>query len=461
MQLTLKDLAKAAIIITALVLAMVLPATLLSCTNPTTHPTVTAPLPTLDVSRTQEKTRTQWLIADKVTVQKGGLDASGAVTFSGGTTLDSVTVSGAAALDGGITVDTTNLIVDGSTGNVTMGADLDVSGKINVSGIELTAGSSTYTVVGSAPISPKAMTIVAAQGFDIYTNGFTTVITDATGVFQVLTGSLTIGNDTPTLTQDGEDLYVEGTSELHILQVDGATYHHGNALIFGLAENMNLTGNAGVLMYTTPATGTFNVKTGNLSVGNASPNPPLNGEDFYVEGGAQVGGTSRLNGPVLLSNYLYLGGQSIYLDEALSASILGTAGNIDVTVPATSTVDIVGGGLTVDGYASYSIEPTIVTTNTNVAATAKRDAQILQNSGTLAVTMTLPDAAAGLSYCFYNYDGDDVLIDVQTGDQIHVLTNATGDKISNTTAGNHICLLAIDGTYWIALSASGTWTDAD
>jgi len=60
------------------------------------------------VERTQEKTRTQWLIADKVTVEQGGLAASGAVAFSGGLTADSLTVSGASALNGGITVDTTN-----------------------------------------------------------------------------------------------------------------------------------------------------------------------------------------------------------------------------------------------------------------------------------------------------------------------------------------------------------------
>ena len=53
------------------------------------------------------------------------------------------------------------------------------------------------------------------------------------------------------------------------------------------------------------------------------------------------------------------------------------------------------------------------------------------------------------------------MVDPQAADQIYSLTNAAGDRILNTTAGNSVCLLAIDGTYWIAIYPVGTWSDAD
>ena len=60
------------------------------------------------------------------------------------------------------------------------------------------------------------------------------------------------------------------------------------------------------------------------------------------------------------------------------------------------------------------------------------------------------------------YDGDDVYIDPAAADQIHVLTNSAGDRISNTTSGDSVCLIAADGTYWIVIPAStGTWADAN
>jgi hypothetical protein len=99
------------------------------------------------------------------------------------------------------------------------------------------------------------------------------------------------------------------------------------------------------------------------------------------------------------------------------------------------------------------------------AITANWTAQAA-NSGTLfvttnAITLTLPAAATGLTYCLFNGDGNDVYIDPASGDQIHTLTNAAGDRVSNTTVGDSICLVALDGTYWLALERVGTWADAD
>ena len=41
------------------------------------------------------------------------------------------------------------------------------------------------------------------------------------------------------------------------------------------------------------------------------------------------------------------------------------------------------------------------------------------------------------------------------------VTTASGDRVSNTTIGDSLCLLAVDETNWIATQRTGTWTDAD
>jgi lipopolysaccharide export LptBFGC system permease protein LptF len=41
------------------------------------------------------------------------------------------------------------------------------------------------------------------------------------------------------------------------------------------------------------------------------------------------------------------------------------------------------------------------------------------------------------------------------------LTNATGDKITNTTAGDFVGVYAADATNWVVWSINGTWADGN
>ena len=68
---------------------------------------------------------------------------------------------------------------------------------------------------------------------------------------------------------------------------------------------------------------------------------------------------------------------------------------------------------------------------------------------------------SGLTECFYVVAAQTFYVDPASGDQIHVLTNATGDRVSSATPGDSICLVAIDYTNWAAYSKSGTWADAN
>lgn len=94
----------------------------------------------------------------------------------------------------------------------------------------------------------------------------------------------------------------------------------------------------------------------------------------------------------------------------------------------------------------------------NVAAT---------DTGTLfklsgSFTVNLPAAAAGLNFCFVNYDGGDQVIDFTDATDVAINeVNSPGDSVTNTTAFDNICLYAIDATNWATISSIGTWADGN
>lgn len=104
----------------------------------------------------------------------------------------------------------------------------------------------------------------------------------------------------------------------------------------------------------------------------------------------------------------------------------------------------------------------VVVSTADVTLTAQQSGALLTNKGDLgAQVVTLPAAAAGLNYCFFTYAAQQIAVDPATGDKIVVLTDAAGDKITNATAGNSICLVAVDATDWVAVAINGTWADGN
>jgi hypothetical protein len=85
---------------------------------------------------------------------------------------------------------------------------------------------------------------------------------------------------------------------------------------------------------------------------------------------------------------------------------------------------------------------------------------VIKASG--AITLTLPAAAAGLHYCIVNFTGDDQVIDFTDATDVALNeVNSPGDRVTNTTVYDNICLTAIDATNWVTLSSVGTWADGD
>jgi hypothetical protein len=146
------------------------------------------------------------------------------------------------------------------------------------------------------------------------------------------------------------------------------------------------------------ASGSFNILTGNLKVGDGTPDVTLNGEDAYVNGTAALGGflktvTDDTNGKVLNIN-----------------------------------------------------ESGTVQTNAGAGG---------------AAAWTLPAAAAGVNYCFVVMAAQELRVTPAAGDKIvHGSTVMDAEEYYFADAiGESLCIQAVDGTNWVMMSSTGTWAE--
>lgn len=170
-------------------------------------------------------------------------DDRAALTFGAGTGVISVTVGNLA-------------IGNGEPGTALDGEDLYVEGASEFDGAAKFDGS--VTANGNLDINGTNLYIGADQGIyvDETSDGVATMAMGAgTDKFSFLTGNLLVGNGTPSSTQDGEDLYVEGKVE-----VDGALIHGSttvtpslDALAITPAYDLYIIGSSGAVSVTLQA----------------------------------------------------------------------------------------------------------------------------------------------------------------------------------------------------------------
>lgn len=70
-------------------------------------------------------------------------------------------------------------------------------------------------------------------------------------------------------------------------------------------------------------------------------------------------------------------------------------------------------------------------------------------------TITLPAAAAGLTYTIFGADADSVRVSVASGDSL--VTSSGAAWVTIATDGGTVRLVAYDTTYWLMVSTLGTW----
>lgn len=153
-------------------------------------------------------------------------------------------------------------------------------------------------------------------------------------------------------------------------------------------------------------------------------------------------------------------GGAVYVTGAVT--LAGGYGDTGCTVSATGALSC-NGAITTDGTVTAA---GVNTTLTVLSKTADYTVQTTDTGSVIrttnAITLTLPGAAVGLNFCIYNGDGSDLVLDPPDGaDYVLVLTNAGGDRLTNTTIGDSVCLVGIDNTHWIALQRIGTWSDGN
>lgn len=213
-----------------------------------------------------------------------------------------------------------------------------------------------------------------------------------------------------------------------------------------------------------------------------------NFDSLEVASDLVVGGSLSVTGGVTGTNVLTTGNQTIAGIKTFStpAVMTGLTGPLALTGPtavATATPAMVVNNLGA-GNVSFEVRDSatpvfqvkngggIVATGSinSLAAVLAKDASypvttadsgaVIKASG--AITLTLPGAVAGLQYCIVNYTGDDQVIDFADATDVALNeVNSPGDRVTNTTAYDNICLAAIDATNWVTISSVGTWADGN
>lgn len=109
--------------------------------------------------------------------------------------------------------------------------------------------------------------------------------------------------------------------------------------------------------------------------------------------------------------------------------------------------------------ASYvKSQVSVKTADGNITAAETGSVYVSSKTGTL--TLTLPQAATGLTFTVIDDSAtaaDDVIVDIQAGDNIEGDTNGDGLICTDDTVGSSVTLIATSATRWTVLSTTGTW----
>ena len=227
-----------------------------------------------------------------------GLTANGAANLKGG-----LTVSKGATVNGGLTVDTDRFVVDGVTGNTTVGGTLDVTGQTTLNG--LTAGATT---VGSLEVTGGNFTVDADGNTTV---GGTLDVTGQTTLKNTkVNGTLTAGDTTV------DSLTVKGAAAIDSLEVTKGIKAAGGT--FKLTEEGELTV-GGKAIFNDKVT----VQNGLSVAGGAS----VDGNFAVTNGGLSVtGGKAVLNDGLTVTGDTILNGK---LDVGAGNFKVDTNGNTE------------------------------------------------------------------------------------------------------------------------------------
>ena len=206
-----------------------------------------------------------------------------------------------------------------SSAATTIGTNITTQGTLAVTGASTLTGATTITGLlttnGDITLSNGATAVNTSADLLTITEASITLAATATTTASgdiYVTKSIKVGNGTPTVTLNGEDVYIEGT-----LEVDGAvrfdsTLEVNNTITLKSNDTIkNDTASTTIMSGILQLTGDLDVNgtasssiagdlyvTKAFKVGDGTPDLGLNLEDAYIEGSLEVDGAVRFDGTV-------------------------------------------------------------------------------------------------------------------------------------------------------------------
>lgn len=326
-----------------------------------------------------------------------------------------------------------------------------------VTGYSQASGAFSATGLSSGSISVTGASLALAT---VTSGDITATTATGTGLFNVITGNLKVGDGTPTLTQDGEDAYVEGTFE-----VDGVSTFGGNVGIGTTAPASSFhvySGNA-ISGYFDSSTAVSFWQIRNSSTGYAAGSSDgltvgANGLDTFFwnrengfnyfgtfdtarmsissSGGVSIGSTYYATNTA--ANNLIVEGNVGIGDSSPTAKLEVGNGTDSLQVSSVGDITFVDadGGASITGSAGGALLVTAPATNLNLQSDGSIDVNIA--GGSSATGCTVANASGDLT-CTGNITGSGsgtVGFWSRSGTTLSPATSNDIVSISSNTAGS-------------------------
>ena len=217
--------------------------------------------------------------------------------------------------------------------NRTDGAPYDILIK------QAAAGLTTFSVQSDGDVALLGNAYIFGGQINL---GSTSTITESSDYdLDIASNNITLNMDFGEATADTLTLATSTGKSLTLFGSDTTTVEGANGLALATTNTGDIT--------LTPAGNTdlANVLTGNLKVGDGTPDVTLDGEDAYIEGTLEVDGTTQFDGNVTVTdgNLLDLSG----IDAASTSSV-------GLRLPQGTTLTTTGpSGASNDGYLAYDV----------------------------------------------------------------------------------------------------------
>jgi hypothetical protein len=212
------------------------------------------------------------------------------------------------------------------------------------------------------------------------------------------------------------------------------------------------------------------VATGDVTSGDDT----IVGDDCTIAGLATVGETLGVTGAVTNSSTLHTVGNETTSGTLTVTGATALRSTLGVTGAATlsSTLDVTGvttitGVFDANSTATLSVlgehKERILPFDVTASITAAMSGAIITNKDAASSTvLTLPTAAAGLTYTFLDIEaaaGSDLWITASSGDKINGGTAAKSYKCTGDAVKQTVTIVAIDAENWEITAEQGTWSN--